>query len=1249
MIRSKAVVIIALLLLFAAAYLPFASSDAVATRDTEVEYDAIDPTLRLLMVQRNLFTKRGTVSFPFSPVPELVAQPKVQVNIRFERALSETEVRELEALGVEFVHVEGKIMCIGPIYVVRVPWELLGALGSRSDVVRIESSYDPFLETYLPVSVPYIGAARVSRLHTWERVGFTGKGMLIGLPDTGVDWMHPWLRYENGTEKVWKYLTKDGVYIRGVNLTRAPRDKIGHGTPIAGILVAGRPGIDEYVGVAPHAGLVVVDIFHKEHRVSPDVALIWLGTTGVRAISISWGWPIWRFFDGSGNIDAIIDELAARGIVSANAAGNEGLGKRHARVTIPARGSIKLEIEATDFRIFRPDFTALNVLAVTTVWRTPDVDLTFTIKPPGRPPVRLTGRDNTTIVDDIEYYSWRTTSRRETAHYNLYAYYYRAPRDVPPPPGDQLPLGRWTIEIENPSDTAVTISSYVRGYDWEGFTTPTSFLAYTHRLYTLLSEPLADSMITVGAFAYTPPVHMGDLAIFSSRGPRIDGFEKPELTAPGVDVVTAASGDYYHDHRFIDPRLDKIRTRFSGTSASAPFVAGSAVLLLEANPALTSAQVKEILTKGARVDEHVLKDGKPWNPHWGYGKVDALKSFAEIYTIVSISAAGISPPHSVKARIEPVGAPLRSVEVTLAPGVVVDFAFGLHKESIRVSVDPLVPVGKDARYASAGCLIDKTPTRGTSVVLASHANLTWVWRMQWRATFSYSVAPPGEKMKGTVSLHYVTTEPGEIEPLTLSVILTEEPRHLWIDDKTKWEADFVSTLSTKEERWAALVREGVVTSPISATITYYHQLLTELSYSVALNGLPAKGQIFLYYTSFGGSAKVLLPEVPTEFWMDYGSKWSMDALSTGSTEDERWANSLGNQTGPPGVKIVALYYHQFRFTVESLYGRPRVAGYSLGKEAFDAVWYDRGQHVVCSVESVIDLGNGTRRVFVRWLGVDAPTSEFTVTLLRSYHVVAEWKTQYFLKVLSVYGRPLGIGWYDRGSVAKVSIEEAVGVRKGVRALFVRWVGVGIPGAAVEILMDSPRTLEAIFKLQYLFTIEFYDAAGVVRLRPSYVELLFEDKTLKLREYENLWVDEGVYTVRAVVWMGMDVKMVEYTITLNEPKVVKASLRVYELEVVVKDPLGLPVSGALARLRLANGTITELKSDERGVVRAGLIPIGTYEGEVSYLGLSTAFSGDASAEPTLSVVVLLSGVTVGLAVAVVIALTSASVILRRRRR
>jgi len=118
-------------------------------------------------------------------------------------------------------------------------------------------------------------------------------------------------------------------------------------------------------------------------------------------------------------------------------------------------------------------------------------------------------------------------------------------------------------------------------------------------------------VLTVGASSHMGTTDRSDdtMAAFSSRGPTaFDGAIKPDLVAPGVGIesLSAPSSTLYStDAAYLLPGT--VPTSYlpylslSGTSQSAPLVAGTVALMLQANPALTPNSVKAILQFTAQV------------------------------------------------------------------------------------------------------------------------------------------------------------------------------------------------------------------------------------------------------------------------------------------------------------------------------------------------------------------------------------------------------------------------------------------------------------------------------------------------------------------------------------------------------------------------------------------------------------------------------------------------------------------------
>jgi len=110
--------------------------------------------------------------------------------------------------------------------------------------------------------------------------------------------------------------------------------------------------------------------------------------------------------------------------------------------------------------------------------------------------------------------------------------------------------------------------------------------------------------------------------ITSSQGPTRDGRFKPDIAAPGTDIV-AANGFGDEDKRWIG---------MSGTSMAAPYVTGLIGLMLAICPKLTAAQIEGIIQSTARP----LPGGSyKWIDSAGFGRIDpkaCLKEAKEVNT-----------------------------------------------------------------------------------------------------------------------------------------------------------------------------------------------------------------------------------------------------------------------------------------------------------------------------------------------------------------------------------------------------------------------------------------------------------------------------------------------------------------------------------------------------------------------------------------------------------------------------------------
>lgn len=110
------------------------------------------------------------------------------------------------------------------------------------------------------------------------------------------------------------------------------------------------------------------------------------------------------------------------------------------------------------------------------------------------------------------------------------------------------------------------------------------------------------------------------ISVTSSQGPTRDGRSKPDVAAPGTEIV-AANGFGAPDEPWI---------AMTGTSMASPYVAGVAALMLSAEPGLTAAQIGGIMQRTARplpgADFSWLNDA-------GFGRIDPAACVAEARTV----------------------------------------------------------------------------------------------------------------------------------------------------------------------------------------------------------------------------------------------------------------------------------------------------------------------------------------------------------------------------------------------------------------------------------------------------------------------------------------------------------------------------------------------------------------------------------------------------------------------------------------
>jgi len=226
-------------------------------------------------------------------------------------------------------------------------------------------------------------------------------------------------------------------------------------------------------------------------------------------------------------------------------------------------------------------------------------------------------------------------------------------------------------------------------------------------------------------------------------------------------------------------------------------------------------------------------------------------------------------------------------------------------------------------------------------------------------------------------------------------------------------------------------------------------------------------------------------------WYDEGSSVQVRAQPICTIEDGRWrrvflgwsGDSQGREAsitipadGPK--RVVANWRDQFFLRVQSQFGNPSGSG-----------WYDGGSIANIRVDRIVELGNGTRRVFAGWEGdFRSDSNEASVRMDGPKSVVAKWKTQYEVAI-SAIGMPTdsalnvtinGVvhrfarapirGWFDSNSELRFDIEPKVIRRLWMSWEFDHWRNSKSLKVESPLRVMSPENITGVFVARSLCTI-----------------------------------------------------------------------------------------------------------------------------------------------------------------------------------
>ena len=501
---------------------------------------------------------------------------------------------------------------------------------------------------------------------------YTGEGVYIGITDWGFDLTHP--NYNNsGTdnhrvERIWDHYRKKGpapegftygTEITGYNkLLKAQSDTANlygygtHGTHVAGI-TAGRGTADEglFRGQAPQARLLFCSFGLNETDWLDGVA--WMkkvaDADGKRlVINSSWGMYSFSCLDGKSLLSQAIDNFSKEGVVFCTSGGNNGDVDFHiSRNFSQTPDTVKT---AAAFYTYAEDAIGQCLI----LWGEPGYDFETYFRMAGKEavwcgPKISTAAGDTIIYDTLDCNGTPVPYRIIAEHENPFDHRPHVQMDVNRAGNLQLQLffaapsgtvHAWNVANKSNHAGNEGASFFVGGN--EGFVKGDHFYG--------IGEPgCAASTLTVAAHQAdtwgrdSSEYNEGAIAYFSSFGPTFGEGAKPEISAPGYQVNSSLS--IYSDTKYAPTASQTVGGlkytwgQMSGTSMSCPAVTGVVALLLQANPNITTEQVRDILCATARNDSQTgpLHERDSISTTWGWGKVDALAAINEVLKSVGVN------------------------------------------------------------------------------------------------------------------------------------------------------------------------------------------------------------------------------------------------------------------------------------------------------------------------------------------------------------------------------------------------------------------------------------------------------------------------------------------------------------------------------------------------------------------------------------------------------------------------------------
>ena len=531
-------------------------------------------------------------------------------------------VQELDFVKSELQKVGGSLGTeLGSVITVSIPNKAIDVLQRFADFAAVvaESPDEPLSMSISRGNSQVSGAWQGINVDSAHALGFTGKGVLIGVVDDGFDFNHGDFKDASGKTRIlfmWNQMTNTPAqfptapaYAYGtewdsaaINAGLATIPNNAHGTNCLGIATGDGSHSGEK-GIAPDANIILVvrktgsgatsaNIIDAFNYIQKKATLLGMPVS----ISYSIGGHNGAH-DGTRDQELAIDSLSGNGVLFATAAGNDRTTGVYTNVFVSQSSTTDLV------------FTAINTAGffVGNAWISGADSVGVSLITPSNITLSTIPTDSTTPVLTVPQGQFQLSNELYAPNGD-----WNIQFGIRPTAGN---TGTWRLRLHGGK-----INSTGKVDAWRVSSSANGVWQNPIHEKTIVTPSTADSTISVAAFQISD----GAISPVSSIGKTRDERNKPELTAPTNVNTTAGT--------------------LGGTSASAPHVAGVAALLLQAEPNLSVSRYKQLLLDSTRTDAQTGAI-PPFNTSWGYGKLNALGALQRQnpFAPLSLSISNITP------------------------------------------------------------------------------------------------------------------------------------------------------------------------------------------------------------------------------------------------------------------------------------------------------------------------------------------------------------------------------------------------------------------------------------------------------------------------------------------------------------------------------------------------------------------------------------------------------------------------------